>query len=216
MKTPTIRVVDATGSTHGAISTSEPGPVLPFRDESIQGVTALDILEHVQDEQTWLAEFARILVPDGALHVRVPVENLLAWADALNSYRYIADTIGRGRAPRESLPTGWHRHYAPTDLPDILRLAGFEIVEVRGEGLALGELSHLAGLVIGDALLGRRATERRLFAIRQRLGRRPRARMPMPIAAKLTVHARRVRDGYDPEPDLDRSDRPEQHATPLE
>lgn len=216
-RSPTIRLATTEGEMIASISTSEPVPHLPLPDESVRSISALDILEHVHDEQTWLAELARILMQNGELLVRVPLENALAWVDALNIYRYVSDTTGRGTHPSETIPTGWHRHYAPRDLPAILKLAGFEVGASDGEGLPLGELPHLVGLVVGKALLQRPGAERRLFELRSRLNHRSRLRLPIQVAARLMVRATLTHPGYQPDPDLDESDRPEEEsANPLE
>lgn len=214
---PTIQLLDRHGVEHGRIPTTEPAPCLPFDDETVATIDARDILEHVHDEQTWLAECARILVSNGELVVRVPLENMMAWADARNIYRYIVDMTNRGSSPRETIPTGWRRHYAPTDLPDILTLAGFETVSITTQGSPIEEIPHLAGLVVGDVVLQRHETEHRLFRLRQRFRNRPRLPLPRAIAATMTIRANRIEPRYQPVPELDESHRPELESTaPLE
>lgn len=214
---PTIALLDRSGSELGRILASEPLPCLPLGSGTVRAVEALDVLEHVHDEQVWLAEIARILVAHGELVVRVPLENLLAWADALNVYRYISDVTGLGTHPLESLPTGWHRHYAPDDLPALLELAGFEPDSTSTQGLPLQEIPHLAGLIAGKIIRGDYGSERRLFRFRQRFQGRPRLPLPVSIAATITVRARRSGSAYQPDPDLDANHRPELEAdSPLE
>lgn len=216
-QTPTIRLTGEADEVIAWIPTSEPVPRLPQSRQSVCAISALDILEHVHDEQAWLAEFARILVPGGQLTVRAPLENAVAWLDALNIYRYVSDTIGRGEHLQETFPTGWHRHYAPGDLPQILELAGFVVTDAHGEGLPVGEIRRLFGLIVGNMLRQRPDTERNLFERQARSGRGPRLRLPVTIAARITVRATVVRQGYDPDPTLDETDRPEEDAsTPLE
>lgn len=216
-RTPTIRLSVNAGTTICSIPTSEPDPCLPLRDHSVRSLSALDILEHVHDEQTWLAEFSRVLALDGMLTVRAPLDNALAWLDALNIYRYVSDTTGRGEHPLESFPIGWHRHYAPDDLPAILELAGFAVLETRTQGFPLGEIPHLAGLLFGNLMLQHPEAERRLFELRSRWRAGRKLRMPEFIAASLVIHATLIRSGFDPDPDLDETDRPEEQAvTPLE
>src|SRR5665811_2013307 len=94
------------GEAIARIATSDPDPHIPLSDESVRSISALDILEHVHDEQTWLAEFARILQPNGDLLLRVPRQNPVAWIDALNIYRYVSDTIGLGTKLKETMPLG--------------------------------------------------------------------------------------------------------------
>lgn len=45
---------------------------LPIQDASVDGVIALEVLEHVDDPDRVLAEASRVLKPDGALCVAVP------------------------------------------------------------------------------------------------------------------------------------------------
>jgi SAM-dependent methyltransferase len=214
---PTIDVYDENGLVRGRILTVDPTPTLPFEDESIASVDARDILEHVQDEQTWLAELARVLMPAGELILRVPLENLMAWADALNIYRYISDTTGRGGHPRQTIPTGWHRHYAPDDIPQMLDAARFETLAVSSQGIPFEEAPQLLGLVVGNVLLQKHETERRLHRLRRRFRDRPRVPLPRSVAAKMTVRARRTEQGYTPDPDVDMSREVEAEATgPLE
>lgn len=209
---PAITLLAPDGITVGCIPTSEPIPRLPLGDASVRSALALDVLEHVHDEQAWLAELARVLVPRGEVTVRVPLENLLGWADALNIYRYINDIVGIGGVPLESLPTSWHRHYAPTDIPDILELAGFEVVATSTQGLPVWEFGHFAGLLAGNLTRDPEGAHRRLFQMRRRLRDRPRVPMPAALAATITVRARQVRPGYRPDPDLDPHHRPERET----
>lgn len=214
---PTVVLTDQYGNETVRVPTTEPSPHLPFADETISGIDARDILEHVHDEQTWLAEFARILVPNGDLVVRVPLENAMAWADALNIYRYISDLTGRGGHPRQTIPTGWHRHYAPSDIPEMLEIAGFRTVSSASQGIPFEEVPQLAGLVIGNVLLQRHESERRLHRLRRRFRDRPRLPLPRSIAAKLTVRAKRAHADDQPNPDYSASRRIESEAAgPLE
>lgn len=216
-QSPEIGLIDALDNEISRIPTTEPLPRLPIADGLVREVDARDVLEHVHDEQAWLAEFARILVPGGELTVRVPLENLMAWADALNIYRYISDISGRGEHPLESIPTGWHRHYAPGDIPAILELAGFEPIATTTQGTPIEEVPQLLGLIIGKIIVPGNETERRLFHLRRRLRDRPRVPLPRSVASTITVRARLARPQYRPDPDLDETNRPEQDADePLE
>lgn len=211
-KSPTVKLLDQHDTELGNITTSEPIPCLPIGDASVRSVEALDVLEHVHDEQAWLADLSRVLTPGGDLTVRVPIENMMAWADALNIYRYISDVTNLGDHPLESIPTGWHRHYAPGELPRLLALAGFEPVSITTQGLPLQEIPHLAGLVAGKIVMGKHGSERRLFHLRARFKDRPQLRLPAAIAATITAHAKRAGTAYRPDPDLDPNHRPELEA----
>lgn len=50
----------------------EPGASLPFPDRSFQAVIASSVLEYVPSPKSLLAEFARILTPNGVLAFTVP------------------------------------------------------------------------------------------------------------------------------------------------
>ncbi len=47
-------------------------PALPFADGSFDVVTAYDVVEHIEDDLTFVRELARVLAPGGALAVHVP------------------------------------------------------------------------------------------------------------------------------------------------
>ncbi len=50
---------------------------LPFDDQAFDGVTALDVLEHIQDDAAALREIRRVLRPGGALIATVPCHPIL-------------------------------------------------------------------------------------------------------------------------------------------
>jgi ubiquinone/menaquinone biosynthesis C-methylase UbiE len=62
---------------------------LPLKDSSVDCITALDVIEHVEDDRLAVREFARVLKPGGVIAVTVPAMPLL-WSDwdvALHHYR---------------------------------------------------------------------------------------------------------------------------------
>jgi len=62
---------------------------LPLQDSSVDCITALDVLEHVEDDRLAVREFARVLKPGGVVVVTVPAMQSL-WSDwdvALHHYR---------------------------------------------------------------------------------------------------------------------------------
>jgi 2-polyprenyl-3-methyl-5-hydroxy-6-metoxy-1,4-benzoquinol methylase len=65
------------------------GDRVPLPDESIDCITALDVLEHTPDDEAVVAGFHRLLRPDGVALVTVPASMAL-WSDwdvALHHYR---------------------------------------------------------------------------------------------------------------------------------
>ncbi len=74
------------------------GEELPVKDESVQALTALDLLEHIEDDGAAVREFARALAPGGVLLITVPACPFL-WSEhdeALNHLRrYRASRLRR-------------------------------------------------------------------------------------------------------------------------
>lgn len=188
---PRIVIRHLPGGEIAHIPTDEEVPRVPLPDASVASIDARDAIEHGHDEQAWLAELARVMAPGGELLVRVPLDNGTAWLDALNIYRYLSDLAagGSGDPPLESLPTGWHRHYRVDAISELIEAAGFEIQAVETEGMPLGELGHLAGLVASGLAPDARATQRRLFDLRERLHHRPLMPLPRALASRITVRA---------------------------
>lgn len=69
---------------------------LPFEDESFDLVTALDVIEHLDDDTVALREIRRVLRPGGLVLVTVPAHPFL-WGDQdevnLHKRRYVAPEI---------------------------------------------------------------------------------------------------------------------------
>jgi SAM-dependent methyltransferase len=182
------------GGVIARIATSEHEPRMPLPDASLTSIDARDVLEHGYDEDAWLAELARLLLPGGELTLRVPLDNLTGWLDALNIYRYLGDIAGLGtdREPLETLPGGWHRHYREDDMVAMLTRAGYMTTSIEHEGLPVGELGHLAALVACSFAPDAAARQSRLFAFRERFHHRPLMPLPRAIAGRITVRAARI------------------------
>lgn len=84
---------------------------LPFADASVDLVTALDVLEHLEDDGAAAAEIARVLRPGGRVVVTVPVDQRL-WS-----------------AHDEAV--GHVRRYAPREVVDLLQGAGLQVDTAR-------------------------------------------------------------------------------------
>nr|WP_269812915.1 class I SAM-dependent methyltransferase [Ornithinimicrobium sediminis] len=84
---------------------------LPFADRSLDLVTALDVLEHLQDDHAAARELHRVLRPGGRLVVTVPVDPRL-WS-----------------AHDEAV--GHVRRYTRPEILHLLTAAGLEVESVR-------------------------------------------------------------------------------------
>jgi SAM-dependent methyltransferase len=85
------------------------GP-LPFEDARFDLVTALDVIEHVDDDLGLMRELRRVLAPGGTLLVTVPAFRFL-WG------------------PQDEISHHKRRYRAP-ELGDRLRSAGFEVARL--------------------------------------------------------------------------------------
>ncbi len=81
---------------------------LPFADETFDVVTAFDVLEHCQPEETALAELRRVLAPGGRLLLSVPAYRW-AWSD-------------------HDVANGHHRRYTRPRAVAAVEAAGFEVL----------------------------------------------------------------------------------------
>lgn len=71
---------------------------LPFRDSCFDVVIAMDLLEHVEDDQAALCEIRRVLKPGGKLISTVPAyQSLWSGHDValMHFRRYVASTLGQ-------------------------------------------------------------------------------------------------------------------------
>ncbi|MHB1589053.1 MAG: class I SAM-dependent methyltransferase [Metallibacterium scheffleri] len=80
---------------------------LPFADQTFDLVCSFDIVEHVDDDATALAELSRVCAPGGILLLSVPLHEA-AWT-AFDDF------------------VGHRRRYEPQDLINMLRRHGFDI-----------------------------------------------------------------------------------------
>lgn len=81
--------------------------VLPMQSESFDCVVALDVLEHVDDDETALREIARVLRPRGVFLLTVPA--------FMSLWRYHDEMYGH------------YRRYAKSEFTDKVRRAGLTI-----------------------------------------------------------------------------------------
>jgi methionine biosynthesis protein MetW len=115
---------------------------LPFPDGSFDLATCLEVLEHLFEPQIALAELRRVLRPGGAIFITVP--NLAYWRRRLDMV-----VLGRWNPVGDSLSVEqpWRdphiRFFTRRALMRLLHAAGFEQVDVRGQGGSL--LAELPG-----------------------------------------------------------------------
>jgi hypothetical protein len=153
----TIEILNEDGSVLAAIDCGISRPEIPVPDGSLREIVALDVLEHVRDEEQWLAVLAGKLLPGGALTLQVPKQGITGWFDALNMYRYVADIVSHGGDHGEAEPVGWHRHYREGELRALLRAADLHVVQIHAHSLGLAEGPHFARL-LKDELIGKDRT----------------------------------------------------------
>ena len=171
------------------IPADAPRPVLGLGKRTVTLIEAIDVLEHVVDEEAWLAAMADALAEGGELVLRVPLEGPMAWLDALNLYRYIQDTTGVGKDLEETKMKGWHRHYRLTEIERLVRASGLAITARMRTGSPHIDALHLAALGWGVLLRRERNAEERIRAWRESAAlATPRARLgPMSSSVVLTA-----------------------------
>jgi len=95
---------------------------LPFGNADFDAVVLGEVLEHVERDDTALAEVARVLAPGGVLAVSVPRNP--AWFGPSDEW------------------AGHFRRYTRERLVEVVRGAGFELVSCRAWGFPVSSLYH--------------------------------------------------------------------------
>jgi len=155
-------------------------------------IEALDILEHVVDEEHLVRAMAERLAPGGEMVVRVPVEGPVTWLDALNLYRYMQDVTGLGKKLEETKMKGWHRHYRPTDVTRMLRAAGLTVTSSSRSGSPHLDVLHFGALAWGTIVRHDPGVERRLMDWRDQAETGDRLPRLGPLSTRVTIHATRA------------------------
>ena len=154
------------------------GADLPFADQTFDGMLALDVIEHVEDDVALLREARRVLTPDGVLIVTVPALPWL-WSDhdVVNQHyrRYVRSTLRRSlcAAGLEPVKVSYYNAF-------LLPLAVLRKVAHRVNGGGEHHLETVPGPANG-VLQGVLTAERPLIR-----------RVDLPVGASLICAARRV------------------------
>jgi ubiquinone/menaquinone biosynthesis C-methylase UbiE len=111
----------------------EDAAVLPFSDNSFDGVLAVEIFEHLFEPQRAAAEMLRVLKSGGVLFATLP--NVAYWRRRLELLllgRF--DPLGDDRSIAEPWRDPHIRFFSPRTLGQMLRSEGFSDVQCRGYG----------------------------------------------------------------------------------
>ncbi len=142
---------------------------LPFDAGTFTSASALDVIEHisVDEQESLLWEFHRILAQDSVLIITVPRKHVFSFLDAGNlkfrfprlhrwfyclrhskteyHRRYVSNPDGM--IGDISAKKRWHEHFSRRQLAKLLEGAGFEIVEFDGNALLTRPLRYFSGLL---------------------------------------------------------------------
>ncbi|MDF2758621.1 MAG: glycosyl transferase, group 1 [Thermomicrobiales bacterium] len=129
---------------------------LPFACATFHHAVCSEVLEHVVDDARVVQELARVLKPGGTLVVTVPSANFPFTWDPPN---WVLKRLGGrqlgGERPWSGIWYGHLRLYDYDRLTDVLRAAGFEIIEQRPLTFRTPPFAHLLLYGIGKPLLQR-------------------------------------------------------------
>ncbi len=175
-----------------SIPVEEAEPDLRLPEGSVKRIVALDVLEHVLDEEAWLAAMASSLAPGGTLVVRTPLEGPLTWLDSLNMYRYVQDITGIGKDLEETKMKGWHRHYRRHELARMLEDAGLRVSTVVASGSPHLDVLQFGALVWGGMVRRDTEIEHSVRAWRDRIEAGHDLPRLGPLSRKVTVSGTKI------------------------
>jgi 2-polyprenyl-6-hydroxyphenyl methylase/3-demethylubiquinone-9 3-methyltransferase len=104
---------------------------LPFGDASFDAVVAADVLEHLPDLPTAVAELARVLAPGGSFLFDTVNRTPWSWFTAVFGLEQVLRMVPRGTHD-------WRLFIRPDELDRLLRTAGLAKVEVTGLAPRIG------------------------------------------------------------------------------
>ncbi len=129
----------AAGASENSYYMVASGSSMPFRDGSFDRISCIDVIEHVDDDESVIREISRVTKKDGILLLSVPHRNFPFTYDPVNALLgIIGRKIGIG-----IWGFGHLRLYDERGLSRILRVNGFEIERVEYLN------SYFSGLVEG-------------------------------------------------------------------
>lgn len=141
-----VSLVKAVQTLRKAVVVRAGAELLPFKSESFQYMTCMEVLEHIPAElrSAAVAEMRRVLMPNGRLVLTVPHRGLFAFLDS-NNIRFRLPALYKllvrhGRRDRVYSAAGrhveWHHHFNQADLIELLG-PGWRVSAVRRGGLVV-------------------------------------------------------------------------------
>jgi len=128
---------------------------LPFEKGEFDGITVLDVIEHIYDQGSLLKELNRVLKKNGKLIVTVPKKHIFSFLD-LGNLKFIFPKIHKifyilkySKEEYENRylnnPNGligdvekkkaWHQHFTENELKTLLEENGFRVQKLDGSAL---------------------------------------------------------------------------------
>ncbi len=113
---------------------------LPFPDASASELLALDVLEHTPYPLRFLAEWHRVLAPDGVLTLRVPnmqglAAQMVYWSDKPGPVwdGLVRNVYGGHEFGPDGCYDAHHTGWSPASLTVTLDQAGFDVLSISDE-----------------------------------------------------------------------------------
>lgn len=111
-------------------------------------VTSMEVIEHVTDPATFIAELVRHLKPDGLMLLSTPNRTPA-------SRLFLVEAAERlGQVPRGT--HDWDQFLTPEELTELLEDAGLEVVEIQGIAFSPLKGLHLSGNMALNYILSAR------------------------------------------------------------